>query len=116
MPTQVQSSQLKFSTGSDSATTNVSTLPVNMWGAYNSVQVKITGTGTVSVTATLQVSNIGGTTDADWIDATALSLSGTTTDTDGATLASGWQWMRVKLASITGTGATVTVFHAGYGL
>lgn len=116
MPNQVQSSQLKFSTGSAEATTNVATVPVNMWGAYNAVQVKIAGTGAVSVTASLQVSNIGGTTDADWIEATSLSLTGTTTDTDGATLASGWQWMRVKLASITGTGATVTVYHAGYGL
>ena len=110
---QVQSTQLKFpSTGADSATTNIPTEAVNMWGAYNSVQVVIAGTGTVSVTATIQVSNNG----TNWIDATALNLSGTTTDTDGATLASGWKWMRVNLSSITGTGATATVFHAGYGL
>ena len=109
---QVQSTQLKFSTGSVEATTNVSTEAVNLWGAYNSVQVVIAGTGTVSVTATIQVSNNG----TNWIDATALNLSGTTTDTDGATLASGWKWMRVTLSSITGTGATATVFHAGYGL
>lgn len=111
MPNQVQSSQLKFTTGSAEATTNVATNPVQMWGAYNSVQAVIVGTGTVSVTATVQVSNDA----ANWIDATALSLSGTTTDTDGATLASGWKWLRVSLASITGTSATVTVFHAGYG-
>lgn len=111
MPNQVQSSQLKFTTGSAEATTNVATLPVQMWGAYNSVQVVIAGTGTVSVTASVQVSNDA----SNWIEATSLSLSGTTTDTDGATLASGWKWLRVSLASITGTGATATVFHAGYG-
>ena len=89
MPHQVQSSQLKFSNLALSSTTNLATIPVQLWGAYNSVQVVIVGTGTVSVTATVQVSN----DEANWIDATALSLTGTTTDTDGATLASGWKWM-----------------------
>ena len=109
---QVQSTQLKFSTGSLTATTNVSTEAVDMWGAFNSVQMVIAGTGVVSVTATVQVSNNG----TNWIDATTILLSGTTTDTDGATLASGWKYMRVTLSSIAGTSATVTVFHAGYGL
>jgi hypothetical protein len=112
MSRQVQSHQLKFSNGAATATTNLSTESVNLWGAYNSVQVVLTGSGTVSVTATVQVSNDR----SNWIDATALSLSGTGGDTDGATLASGWMWMRVTLSSITGTSATASVFHAGYGL
>ena len=44
---QVQSTQLKFSTGSLTATTNVSTEAVDMWGAFNSVQMVIAGTGLV---------------------------------------------------------------------
>jgi hypothetical protein len=110
-PLQIQSHQLKWSTGSAEATTNVSTVPVNLWGGKNSFQVILTGTGSVSVTATLQVSNDA----SNWIDATALSLSGTGGDVDGATLDAAWKWARITLASITGTAATVTVYHGGGG-
>jgi hypothetical protein len=109
MPFQVQSQQLKWSTGSVSATTNVSSEVVRPYGGRISVQVVIAGTGTVSVTATIQVSNNG----TNWIDANALTLSGTTTDTDGATIDAAWAFMRVTLTSITGTGATATAFIAG---
>jgi hypothetical protein len=109
MPFQVQSQQLKWSTGSVSATTNVSSETVRPWGGRISVQVKVAGTGTVSVTATIQVSNNG----TDWIDAEALSLTGTTSDTDGATIDAAWAYLRVTLSSITGTGATATAWIAG---
>jgi hypothetical protein len=109
MPFQVQFQQLKWSTGSVSATTNVSTEAVRQWGGRNSVQVVIVGDGTVSVTATIQVSNNG----TNWIDAEALNLTGTDVDTDGATIDSGWAYFRVTLSSITGTGATATAFAAG---
>jgi hypothetical protein len=87
----------------------VSTEAVRQWGGRNSVQVVLTGTGTVSVTATVQVSNDG----INWIPATSKNLSGTTTATDGATIDSGWAYFRVTLSSITGTGATATAFAAG---
>lgn len=109
MPFQVQSQQLKWSTGSTDATTNVSSETVRPWGGRISVQVKVAGTGTVSVTATIQVSNNG----TDWIDAEALSLTGTTSDTDGATIDAAWAYLRVTLSSITGTGATATAWIAG---
>ena len=113
MPSQIKPQQLKWSTGSLTATTNVSTMPVQLWGGRNSFQVNLTGTGTVSVTATLEVSNDG----VNWIPATtsALSLSGTNGDTDGVTLDAGWVYARITLSAITGTGATATAWMGGGG-
>ena len=113
MPSQIQPQQLKWSTGSLTATTNVSTVPVQLWGGKNSFQVNLTGSGTVSVTATLEVSNDGVT----WIPitASALSLSGTNSDTDGLTIDAAWVYARITLSSITGTGATATAFMGGGG-
>jgi hypothetical protein len=109
MPFQVQSQQLKWSTGSVNATTNVSTESVRPYGGRISVQVNLAGTGSVSVTATVQVSN----DNVNWIAASALSVSGTTTATNGATIDAAWAYLRVTLSSITGTGATATAFIAG---
>jgi len=111
MPSQIQPQQLKWSTGSLTATTNVSTMPVQLWGGKNSFQVNLTGSGTVSVTATLEVSNDG----ANWIPATALSMTGTGGDVDGVTLDAGWVYARITLSSITGTSATATAFMGGGG-
>lgn len=110
-PLQVQSQQIKFADGNATSTTNQATQAVQLWGANNAVQVVLTGTGTVSVTAAVQVSITG----TEWIAASSLSLSGTNTATNGATLLSGWRYMRVNLSSITGTGATATVFVSGLG-
>ena len=109
MPFQVQSQQLKWSTGSTDATTNVSSESVRPWGGRISVQVNLAGTGSISVTATIQVSN----DNTNWIDADALSLTGTTSTTDGATIDAAWAYLRVTLSSITGTSATATAFIAG---
>jgi len=109
MPFQVQSQQLKWSTGSLDATTNVSSEALRQWGGRNSVQIVLAGTGTVSVTATIQVSNDG----TNWINADALIVTGTTTATDGATIDSAWLYFRVTLSGITGTDATATAFAAG---
>jgi hypothetical protein len=111
MPSQIQPQQLKWSTGNLTATTNVSTLPVQMWGGKNSFQVNLTGTGTVSVTATLQISNDGAT----WISTPSVSLSGTNAATNGVTLDAAWVYARITLTSITGTNATATAFHGGGG-
>ena len=110
MPFQIQPQVLKFpSTGAESATTNIPTEAVRLWGGRNSFQVTVVGTGSVGVTATIQVSNNG----VNWIDATALTLTGTTSDSDGATIDAAWVYARVSLASISGTGATVTVVMGG---
>lgn len=109
MAIQVRSQQVKFSDNADSATTNLTTKAVHLWGGKNSFQVNISGTGAVSVTATPSFSNDG----SNWIAGTALTLSGTNSDTDGFTLDGAWVYCRIALSSISGTGATVTVFHGG---
>lgn len=108
---QVQANQLKFADGAATSTTNQATQSVNLWGAHNSFQVNLTGSGTVSVTADVQVSN----DNTNWITATSLSLTGSGGDVDGATLQSGWAYARVNFSSITGTSATVSVYHGGWG-
>lgn len=110
-PLQVQSQQVKFANGALTSTTNQATQAVQLWGANNAVQVVLVGSGSISVTAAVQVSIDG----ANWIQATSLTVSGTATATNGATLLSGWRYMRVNLTSITGTGATATVFVSGLG-
>lgn len=111
MRRQVQGGVVEWTTGADSATTNISTQPIRLWGSHNSFQVNLTGAGSVSVSATPQFSNDG----TNWISGTALSLSGTDSDTDGVTIDAAWKYARITLASITGTDATVTVYHAGLG-
>lgn len=111
MRRQVEGGVVKWSTGNDSATTNISTGTIRLWGGKNSFQVNLTGTGSVSVTATPQFSNDGVT----WISGTALNLSGTNSDTDGVTIDAAWKYARITLSSITGTSATVQVYHAGLG-
>lgn len=110
MPRKVISGVVDFADGEESSTTNQSTRAIALWGGKNSLQVYITGTGAVSVTATPEFSN----DNANWIAGSALSLTGTNSDTDGVTIDSAWAYARVTLTSISGTGATVTVYHAGW--
>ena len=107
---QVQTQQLKFSTGAVTAITNVSTEAVRMWNDKLTVHASIAGTGTVSVTANVEGSNNGGTT---WSLLTALSLTGTNADSKSYTVDGPWGSVRVTLASITGTGATAQVWVGG---
>lgn len=111
MRRMVEGGLVKWSNNAESATTNISTGIIRLWGSKNSFQVNLTGTGSVSVTATPEFSNDGVT----WIAGTGLSLSGTNADSDGVTIDAAWKYARITLSSITGTSATVQVFHAGLG-
>lgn len=112
-PDPVQSSQLKFVDGNTTTTTTQATRPVAVRGFANSVHVYLTGTGALTATALVQVSNIDDATANQWITASTLSLSGTTHANDGATLSSAWKWVRVNITAVTGTGATLSVYPAG---
>lgn len=110
MPLEVKAGQVKWADNALTTTTNQASQPVILRGSKLSWQAIISGTGTVSVTATPQWSNDG----TNWIpSSSALSLTGTTTDTKGVTLDSAFRYHRVVLTSITGTGATVTLYAAG---
>lgn len=72
-------------------------------------QAVVSGTGAVTATVTIEFSN-------DGINALAtlggtITLSGTTVVSDGFSTASSWKYWRANVTAITGTGATVQVFH-----
>jgi len=66
----------------------------------------VTGTGAVTATVVIEVSN-DGTNAASTVMGT-ITLSGTTTAADGFTSQGApWKWVRARVTAVTGTGATV---------
>lgn len=65
-------------------------------------QATVSGTGAVTATLVLDVSN---DPNDGWIPALTFTLSGTTTTTDGASLAPVWPYIRGRITGITGTAA-----------
>lgn len=70
-------------------------------------QATVVGTGAVTATVTIEYSNdntywcstVGGT----------ITLSGTTSSSDGFTSSAPWKYVRANVTAISGTGATVQV-------
>ena len=71
------------------------------------IDAKVVGTGAVTATVIIYVSNTGASN--DWIVAGTITLSGTTSDVDGFTMRAKWGYMKANVSSISGTGAAVTV-------
>ncbi|MCK5610042.1 hypothetical protein KAR91_49670 [Candidatus Pacearchaeota archaeon] len=68
---------------------------------------KVVGTGAVTATIILMVSNTG---DADdWATAATITLSGTTSDSDGFAMNAKWAYTKANISAISGTDAAVTV-------
>ena len=74
-------------------------------GAGATVHATVTGTGALTATVVIQVGNIADS----WLDLGTLSLSGTTTATQGLALDAHWVYIRANITTLTGTGATVNV-------
>jgi hypothetical protein len=76
-----------------------------------SFQAVIEGTGAVTSTVDIEVSNDG----VNAIDTVAgtISLSGTTTHNDGFTADAPWAYWRANITAISGTSAAVTVIANG---
>jgi len=70
-------------------------------------QATVVGTGAVTATVTIEYSN-DGTYVCSTVGGT-ITLSGTTSSTDGFTSDSPWKFVRANVTAISGTGATVTV-------
>lgn len=71
------------------------------------VQAVITGTGALTATVTLQGSNNG----VNWTTVgSAMSLSGTTSDTKTQAVDYPWAQIRAVSSSLVGTGATVSAY------
>lgn len=73
----------------------------------SAIQATVVGTGVVTATVVIDASN-----DNTFWCATALgtiTLSGTTSSSDGFTTDAPWKYIRARITAISGTGATVTV-------
>lgn len=74
------------------------------WGTRRTVEITVAGTGAVSTTVQVQISN----DESNWINLTTLTVAGTTTATDGAAMDAAWRYMRLNITALSGTGAAVT--------
>lgn len=70
-------------------------------------QAVVTGSGSVSATVLIQVSN--DVTNLGWITLGTITLTGTTTATDGFATQAGWAYYRANVTAISGTSAAVAV-------
>lgn len=73
---------------------------------YATFQATVVGTGAVSATVVIDASN-----DRTYWCSTVLgtiTLSGTTSASDGFTTTAPWKYVRARVTAISGTGATVT--------
>lgn len=68
-------------------------------------QAVVSGTGAVSATVDIEVSN----DNINFMVMGTISLSGTDTNTDGFAANAKWNYVRANLTAISGTGASVTV-------
>lgn len=91
----------------DQVTTNATSEALNCIGCTSkTVQATVTGSGAVSATVTVQVSN--NPTVLGWIAITSLSLSGTDSHTLGGNVSEHWAYFRLVVSSISGTSATIS--------
>lgn len=74
---------------------------------YSAFQATVSGTGAVTATVTIEVSNDGVNTIGTVMG--TISLSGTTSASDGFTSQAPWKYVRANVTGLTGTGATVDV-------
>jgi len=74
---------------------------------YAAFQATVDGTGAVTAVIDIEVSLDG----ENWCDTVmgTITLSGTTTHTDGFTTMSPWKWVRANITTLTGTDATVNI-------
>ncbi len=65
----------------------------------------VTGTGSVTATVLVEVSN----DKTNWLTLGTITLSGTTTASDGFAADAPWAWVRGNVTALTGTGAAVAL-------
>lgn len=80
-----------------------------MLDAPGSVQASIFGSGAVSASVFIEVSN----DESQWLALGTITLSGTSSASDGFAYAARWKVVRARIASISGAGANVTCVMTG---
>jgi hypothetical protein len=81
-------------------------MPANL--PYRTFHAILEGTGAVSATVLLEVSN----DNLNWLTIYTFNLSGTDLDTDGFNSVGAWDYVRGNVSTILGTSATVNL-HMG---
>lgn len=71
------------------------------------IQATVSGTGAVTANVIIDCSNDG--VNAVSTSLGTIGLSGTTSSSDGFTTSAPWKYVRARVTSISGTGATVNV-------
>lgn len=74
--------------------------------ANKTFQATVTGTGAVSATVVIEVSNHPSL--LGWMELGTISLSGTTSASDGFASLEAWAHVRARISAISGTNAAVT--------
>ena len=95
-----------------STTTNSNSNAIFKESPLSSFQGIVTGTGAVTATVDIQVTNEDETATgvkANWVAFGTITLTGTTTATGGFCTEASWRWVRAAVTNVTGTGATVEV-------
>jgi hypothetical protein len=98
--------------GVKSTTVTAASSPIYKESPYSSFQAIISGTGSVSATIAIQVcieDDTANGINSNWITMSTITLSGTTTATDGFTTIAPWRWVRANVSAISGTGAIVKI-------
>jgi len=98
--------------GVNSTTAIAASTPTYKESPYGAFQAIVTGTGAVTATVLIQVSNEADTFNGvktNWITMGTITLSGTTTATDGFTTICPWRYVRANVTALSGTGATVEI-------
>lgn len=88
-------------------TTTIPTVgrPIRLPEGPKSIQASVQGTGAISATVLIEVSNHSNI----YLPHTTLTLSGTNVATDGFTDLGDWSFWRASVTAISGTDAIVTV-------
>jgi hypothetical protein len=89
----------------DAQTTVAAGQTTPLTGAHHTFQATVSGTGAVTATVLIQCSNDG----TNWLTLGTITLTGTTSATDGFASAAPWAFVRANVTARTGTGAAVTV-------
>lgn len=77
--------------------------------AQAAFQASVVGTGAQTATVNIEVSNEPRGSSQLWVVMGTITLSGTTSATDGFVCDAPWRFVRGNLTAVSGTGATVTV-------
>lgn len=92
--------------GATAATTGTA---VDCWQSTRSIQARVSGTGAVTATVLVEVSN----DEAVYLPLGTITLSGTTSATDGFAISPSFRTIRASVTAISGGSAAVTVTLCG---